>query len=464
MSEAASAKRGEAGYGSANPRARVAQTDEQYMPPTRISRRLRIAAAAIAAVCAVSTAAADDGGLEYEISGKIALEGRWFPDEAAHPGQRGATIGHTAQATLHVAHEDGASFTLTPFWRHDSADAERSHADLREAYLLLFGELGDGEWEARLGVDRVFWGVTEFHHLVNIVNQADLVEHPNEEITLGQLMAHLTWTADWGTLEVFVLPLHRARTYPGRGGRLRGALPVDGRRVTYESGAGEWHVDLAARYSRSLGPLDLGLSVFDGTSREPSFRPSFRLVADGAGGVLPVPHRLVPHYAQIRQLGLDAQLTVESWLLKLEAIHRQGAPSLPDPPRDPLGGERDYWAMVAGFEYTFGGIFDSEADFSLLAEWSYDERERRSTDQFQNEIFLGARLGLNDVEGTEFVASLIADADYETYTLGFEAKHNISDAWGAKIEGVVLLAVDPDDPIHDTRRDGYLGASLTYSF
>ncbi|MDE0058213.1 MAG: hypothetical protein OXP07_08800 [Defluviicoccus sp.] len=437
------------------------------MPLTRWSRRSSTAAAAaIAVACAVlaAAAAADTGGLAMSLSGRLALEGRWFPEEAAHPGQRDATLGYTVQSTLHLDHENGASFILTPFYRYDSADAYRTHADLREAYLLAFGELGDGEWEARLGFDRVFWGVTEFHHLVNIVNQADLVEHPNEEIALGQLMAHLTWTAEWGTLEFFVLPLHRERTLPGRGGRLRGGLPVDERRATYESAAEEWHIDLAARFSRSFGPLDLGLSLFDGTAREPSLRPSFRVAPDGMGGFVPVPHRLVPHYAQIRQYGLDAQLTLESWLLKLEAIHREGAPALPDPPADLSGRKRDYRAFVAGFEYTFGGVFESNADISVLAEWSYDERERRSPDQFQNEIFVAGRLALNDVEGTQLVASLIADADYETYALGFEIKRNLSDSWDAKVDGTVFLAVDPDDPIHDTRRDSYIGGSLVYSF
>ncbi len=433
------------------------------MPLTRLSRR---AAAAVVGACAVfaPASAADTGGLALTLDGRLSLEGRWFPEEAAHAGQRDATLGYTAQSTLQIDHDSGASFILTPFYRYDSADAYRTHADLREAFLLMFGELGEGEWEARLGFDRVFWGVTEFHHLVNIVNQPDLVEHPNEETTLGQPMAHLTWTAEWGTLEFFVLPLHRERTLPGRGGRLRAGLPVDERRVTYESAAEEWHVDLAARFSRSLGPLDLGLSLFDGTAREPSLRASFRDAPDGMGGFVPVAHRLVPHYAQIRQYGLDAQLTLDSWLLKLEAIYREGAPALPDPPADLLGRKRDYWAFAAGFEYTFGGVFESDADISVLAEWSYDDRQHRSPDQFQNEIFAAGRLALNDVEGTQFVASLIADADYETYALGFEIKRNLSDSWDAKVEGTVFLAVDPDDPIHDTRRDTYVGASLVYGF
>ena len=412
--------------------------------------------AALCAACGIllaTAAAAGTGNIEAELSGRLGLEGRWFPNDGAHPGQRGGSVGYTAKPTLHLEHEDGGSFTLTPYYRYDSADPERTHADLREAYLLLFGELGEGEWEARLGVDRVFWGVTEFHHLVNVVNQIDLIDHPNEESRMGQLMAHLTWSADWGVLEFFAMPLHRKRTLPGRKGRLRPGIPVDERWVSYESPAEEWHVDLAARYSRSVGPLDLGVSVFDGTSREPSFIPTIR------AAVL----TLVPHYAQIRQYGLDAQLTIEAWLIKLEAIYREGARNRPDM-RNPLGKEKDFAAFAAGVEYTFYTVFESNADISLLGEWSYDERERRSTNRYQNDAFIAGRLALNDVESTEFVASLIADMDYETYLLGFEARRDLSDRWTAKVEGAVMLEVDKEDLIHDTRRDGYIVLNLTYIF
>ena len=87
-------------------------------------------------------------------------------------------------------------------------------------------------------MDRVFWGVTESQHLVDIINQTDLVEHPNKESKLGQPMAHLTFSAEWGILEFFALTYHRARTYPGRHGRLRSAIPIDEEHVSYESAAG----------------------------------------------------------------------------------------------------------------------------------------------------------------------------------------------------------------------------------
>jgi len=95
--------------------------------------------------------------------------------------------------------------------RHLEPAARRQSAD-RESGVL------------RLGVDRVFWGVVESRSLVDIVNQTDLVEHPDEKTKLGQPMAHVTWSGDWGALEVFGLTGHRPRTFPGRHGRLRSGL------------------------------------------------------------------------------------------------------------------------------------------------------------------------------------------------------------------------------------------------
>ena len=410
--------------------------------------------------------------IDHEFSGSVRLESRWYPESAAHSRQRSLASGFVAKPTLYFEDEAGRSFTLTPFFRYDSADARRTHTDLHEAYFLLFGGLGDGEWEARLGFDRVFWGVTELNHLVDIVNQTDLIEHPNEEAKLGQPMAHLTLSGDWGAAELFALPWHRERTYAGRHGRLRSGLLVDDDLVGYESGAEERHLDIAARYSHSFGPLDLGLSVFDGTSREPSLRPaSFRPILDGNGTPVldgdgkpsMVPGTLAPHYTQIRQFGLDAQVTAGAWLFKLEAIHRTGAPGRPSP-QYPLGKVEDYTAFALGTEYTVYSVFKSRADLSLLGEWNYDDRGLRSTNKFQNDLFLAARLAFNDVSGTELVAGLVADTDYSTRTLTVEWSRRLSDQWSVRLEAVGFLDADEADPIYVTRRDSFLGLEFVYHF
>ena len=315
-------------------------------------RRAALGAACLLALALAAEAGAGDWIDYHEFSGRVSIDGRWYPQSATYPDQRSHAGGIAVSPRLYLEDEEGRSVTVEGFYRLDAGDPQRTHADLREAYLLLFGEIGDDEWELRFGVDRVFWGVAESRHLVDIINQTDLVEHPNEEAKLGQPMAHVTLSGEWGVAEVFALTYHRLRTYPGRRGRLRTILVVDNDRATYESGTEEWHPDFAARYSHSVGPFDFGVSVFDGTSREPT------LQFDLDRNLAPI---LIPHYEQISQFGLDAQMTAGAWLLKLEAIRRTGA-------RNAALLEEDYTAFVAGGEYTFYSVFDSGIDLGLLGE------------------------------------------------------------------------------------------------
>ena len=409
---------------------------------------LRLLVAVLPACLGLAPAAAED--IEVELSGRFSIESRWYPDSALHPGQRSHASGFTAEPEFYAEDEEGRSLTVSPFIRYDSADPRRTHADLREAFLLLYGEAGEGEWELRLGVDRVSWGVAEVRNLVDIVNQTDLIEHPDEKTKLGQFMAHGTWSADWGSLELFLLPWHRERIYPGRAGRLRSGLVVDDDKATYDSAAEERHMDWALRYTGSFGLVDLGLSWFDGQNREPSLRP-----AEFLG---PFPTALHPHYEKIRQFGLDAQLTTGPWLFKLEAIRRLGASNR-------FVEEDDYGAWIVGGEHTLYSVFDTDAEITLLAEWYRDGRgPERATNAFENDLFLGARLALNDVEGTEFTVSVIEDLDHAGRAFGFEAKRRLDDNWLLELEGTAFHGVDwAGDALYDVRRDSFIALNLVYN-
>ena len=422
----------------------------------------------------------------WELSGRVSLETRVFPKTGIDSSQRSYTSGFVVEPKLYLEDVEGRSVTLLPFFRYDSADSVRTHWDLREAYVLLFGELGEGEWEVRLGVDRVFWGVAESQHLVDIINQIDFLEHPNGEVKLGQPMVHVTWTGDWGALEFFGLPYHRPRIYPGRGGRLRFAGLLDNERVEYESAAEEWHPDFAARYSHSFGPLDIGVSVFNGTSREaslicmpPACKPT---------GVSDASNVWIPYYAQIRQFGLDAQLTLDAWLFKFEAMHRSGD-------RNALGREQEYGvayraaeggtggfddlvgtlrkeeyvAAVVGGEYTFYSVLGSTTDIGLLAEWNYDERGRQALPRRQpmtldNDFFVGAHLSFNDVESTEIKVAMLTDASRETRTLGVEFDRRLFDQWSLHVESNTILSIDPADLQYVGRRDSFFEFHMEYNF
>lgn len=111
-------------------------------------------AAAVAVVVAGATAVGP-AAAQHEISGRVAVESRWFPRQGAYPGQRNAAGGLAVESKLYLQVAESTGFTLVPFFRYDAADPARTHGDLREAYLLFSGPLGESEWELRLGLDDV---------------------------------------------------------------------------------------------------------------------------------------------------------------------------------------------------------------------------------------------------------------------------------------------------------------------
>ena len=207
---------------------------------------------------------------ETTISGYIAEEGRAFLNSAAFDEQHGGDqFSIVLQPELRWRSENGDDkITLIPFARLDSVDSERSHADLREAYWFHAGDA----WEFVFGLNKVFWGVAESRHLVDIINQTDGIEDIDGEDKLGQPMIMFGLQKDWGELQFYLLPYFRKHDFPGNDGRLRGPLKIQGD-AQYESSAEEWRQDTAIRYSHYIGDWDVGLSYFHGTSREPVLRP-----------------------------------------------------------------------------------------------------------------------------------------------------------------------------------------------
>ena len=386
-----------------------------------------------------------------DLSGNLSLQGRYFPHAPAFSEQLSDTGGIVTQGTIYGELGPNTSFKFTPHYRYDSADSRRTHADVREAYLLTYGDWAKTSWEVRVGLGRVFWGVSELHNLVDVVNQLDLVEHPRNRPKLGQPMLHFTISGSWGIAESFVLPYHRSRTFPGLSGRLRSRFPISESAV-YESDREEQNVDYAFRYGHSLGLLDFGLSGFSGTNREPFF------IFDSQ----PTPHpfdlpTLVPYYEQIQQFGLDAQITTELLLYKFEGIYREGSRNL-------LGEEEAFNALILGAEHTVFDLFESAASLTLLAEWLYDERGERATSVWANDLFLAGFLSFNDVQGTELVGGLLSDLDHDSIAVNLEFKRRISNSWLFRVESIVNLRSDPEDLTYDGRRDSFFGIDFTVNF
>lgn len=370
----------------------------------------------------VTTLAGVQAGAEgIDWSGHVSVEPRVFTDKPLFPGQPGGGLSPSVVLAPEFRlewNEGDDRLTLAPWFRWDADDDERTHADLREASWLHVR----GPWSWQLGLGRVFWGVTEARHLVDIVNQTDQVEDVDEEDKLGQpMIAVERWTASAGTFRVFLLPGFRARSFPAADARLRGAIPVDTDRAEYESSAGDRRLDWALRWSDVIGKWDVGVSAFHGTSREP------RLLAalDDAGR--PV---LIPRYDVVSQLGMDVQYTEDAWLWKLESMIRRGH-------------DKTIAAFVAGVEYTLFNLRETGTDLGLLAEYLYDDRSDAAPPTiYDDDLFVGFRLSLNDAEDTAVLGGAIADSNGALAVLEFERR--VGEVWKFEAEVRWFLQVETD--------------------
>ena len=375
-----------------------------------------------------------------EIRGVLSLESQLFPvsplsDEQYEDGNLSLSV----EPEFYVDWDgNNQSLTITPFLRLDQHDNKRTHFDLRE----LFWRITSDSWELVIGADKVFWGVTESYHLVNIINQTDFVEDFDQETKLGQPMVKLRLMQPWGTLDFFVLPYFRERTFPGKKGRLRPHPPVNTNDPLYDSDLKEWHTDWATRWSHYVGEFDIGISFFSGTNREPVLIPRITSAGDS---------ELVPFYELINQVALDLQWTHNDWIWKLEAFNRSRC-------------EDDFYACIFGLEYTVPRFLGSKADLGILSEYLYDDRGNTASTPFENDIFLGSRLAVNDVQNTELLIGVIFDADTQANKFLLEAGRRIGDSLKVSLDVQVFSDIEDTKPLGGFRRDDFLQITISRYF
>ena len=406
--------------------------------------------------------------LDIEMRGSAGIETRIFFENAAFEQQDRDSVSVAIDPEFYYAIPDSSdSISFNLHARIDSADTERSNADVRE---LSYLKVGDG-WEVKAGISKVFWGVTEGQHLVDIINQTDAVENIDGEDKLGQPMINLTllqWQ-DYGVFDVFILPGFRERTFAGAGGRLRPNLIIDTDNVSYEARNNEQHVDGAVRWTHSIGAIDIGLSHFWGTSRDPVIQllgnPIVTNTPLGPQVTGFTPTGLAPHYALINQTGLDLQASLDGWLLKTEIISRGGNIRYNDNPLAPNFSRDRYTALATGFEVTLVDFMETGIDLGLITEWNFDDRKDPADTSFQNDLLLGTRWAMNNAASTELLLGLSQDLDYHTTSLSLEGSTRLSDHFKLTLEGRIFTAVDSRDSlVSQLEQDSYIQAQLDYFF
>lgn len=369
---------------------------------------------------------------EWSQRGDLSFQTQFFTTSSQHSATQSSNVSLSGNAEFNRPFGENGNLTISPFFRVDQHDAERTHVDLRE---FLYRYSADN-WEANVGLGKIFWGVAESSNIVDIINQRDAVEGLDPENKLGQPMINLLLLKDWGEISLFVLPGFRERTFAGKDGRPRGLFVIDTDNAQYESSNEERHVDVAARVSGAVNEWDLGLHVFHGTAREPLLTfPDF-----------------APLYYQITQVGADVQATLESWLLKTELVYRSG---------DVI---KDHAQLVTGLEYSFYSVAETNLDIGVVAEYLYDDRADQADTVFQNDLLIGLRFALNDEQSTEALVGVITDLDGGANVFTAEASRRIGDRFKLTAEAVVWANTKDDLLLSQFANEDYIQLELGYFF
>lgn len=389
---------------------------------------------------------------------------------------------------------DGSTHNLDVlvFGRYaDGADAARKHADIRElSYIRAWDQ-----YEVRFGVGRVFWGVTESAHIVDIVNQSDLLEDIDGEDKLGQPLLSLSRSLFAGRLTAMLMPHFREREFGPTYAELA-PFPIAQNEARFETRRAQQNVDYAFRITQRFGGLDVGLTGFEGNAREPrlvpcagkgtgrpgtnaqancnldeAFAPPQESVLGGllvdAAALLNLgPSRseleqqyideamadvvLVPFYDRIRQLGLDAQWIMGAAAWKLEARLRE---------------QQGQWqlAAAAGVEYSLGTYVNNLIDAGILVEFLYDDRDiTQYLSLFEEDVFIGMRLLGNDAAGSQLLGGVVIDIDNYDQFWSLEASRRFGSNFRGALE---FRAYEPgkDESMTDYLNDiDALRIELTY--
>ncbi len=372
----------------------------------------------------------------HEVELEIAGEYRYFVDAARFEGQENHYPSIAFKPSYEASWNKGyESINFQGFLRLDRDD-ERTHWDIRELYY----QKAKGNWEVSAGFKKVYWGVAESNHLVDVINQTDAVETFDGEEKLGQPMVQFSWiTNKIGTFDLFYLPYHRKRTFAGEAGRLRFGTVLNQDDLLYESGAEEWRQDVAVRWKHYVGIVDVAVSHFYGNGREPLF------AFDALGNIN-------AFYPVINQTGLELQLTHSAFLWKLESIYRQSK-------------IQDFFALAAGLEYTFSNIDGNGLDIGILGEYSYDERDELALNALQNDLFFGSRIALNDTADTSFLIGGLSDLDSSSKIFSLEASRRFGSTWTVEVEARVFQSIDANELIlSNFQDDSFLRIAISKFF
>jgi len=99
-----------------------------------------------------------------------------------------------------------------------------------------------------------------------------------------------------------------------------------------------------------------------------------------------------------------------------------------------------------------------------LGEYHFDTRDEVLSAPFQNDVFVGARLALNDEASSELLGGVFYDLDNESTSLRLEGSRRIGNGMKVNVEAQVFTNIDEADPLNAFAKDDYIQVELQKFF
>ena len=123
-----------------------------------------------------------------------------------------------------------------------------------------------------------------------------------------------------------------------------------------------------------------------------------------------------------------------------------------------------FFASVSGVEYTFNGVFSTQADVGIIMEYLYDDRGNKAATPFEDDLFVGMRVAFNDTQDTDLLAGMIIDLSRHSRTFSVEANHRINDNLQASLQGQIFENTRKDVVLDALRDDDNVRLDLKYYY
>ncbi len=328
---------------------------------------------------------------------------------------------------------------MSIFGRYHPEANKTRRSDVRELILSYYAS----QFEVSGGVLMEHWGVLEAFSPVDILNPRDRIEDFQGGIKLGIPGGKLSWLLDAGRVDVWLLPYSREERLSEGKDRFRtSALAFSD--AEFEKGQNAFST--AMRISQMLASMEFAVSYYYGHTRS----PYFKLNRDAVGNVI----SLQPNYSRINQAGFELLWVKGPLITKLESIYRSTD-------------DDNFLALGIGLEREFPRIGLSKKSLTLYGEYYYDGRKadnRSPLAPFQNDIFLGFRLAMNNLSSTVYELRFTHDLDHNSSLWDLRARTQIKQHWFIEASLYKFSHVENDPALQSFTSDSRLEVNMILRF